>query len=207
MHGLTLSGLAIFAAALAVAAFAPGPGIAAIVARVLGRGRSGAVAFTTGLAMGDIVWLSATVLGLAVLAQAFQGVFTVIKYAGAAYLLYLAVKMWTAPAAAIEARQAVKKEKTSTLFLAGLAVTLGNPKVMVFYLALLPNLVDLGRVDALAFAELALVTLSVLALVFGFYIALALRARRLISSPKAIRIVNRSSGAIMASAAVAIATR
>ncbi|MBB3933604.1 threonine/homoserine/homoserine lactone efflux protein [Kaistia hirudinis] len=207
MHGLTLSGLAIFAAALAVAAFAPGPGIAAIVARVLGRGRSGAVAFTTGLAMGDIVWLSATVLGLAVLAQTFQGVFTVIKYAGAAYLLYLAVKMWTAPAAAIEARQAVKKEKTSTLFLAGLAVTLGNPKVMVFYLALLPNLVDLGRVDALAFAELALVTLSVLALVFGFYIALALRARRLISSPKAIRIVNRSSGAIMASAAVAIATR
>lgn len=207
MHGLTLSGLAIFAAALAVAAFAPGPGIAAIVARVLGRGRSGAVAFTAGLAMGDIVWLSATVLGLAVLAQTFQGVFTVIKYAGAGYLLYLAVKMWTAPAAAIEARQAVKKEKTSTLFLAGLAVTLGNPKVMVFYLALLPNLVDLGRVDALAFAELALVTLSVLALVFGFYIALALRARRLISSPKAIRIVNRSSGAIMASAAVAIATR
>ena len=63
MQGLTLSGLAIFAAALAVAAFAPGPGIAAIVARVLGRGRSGAVAFTTGLAMGDIVWLSATVLG------------------------------------------------------------------------------------------------------------------------------------------------
>ncbi len=207
MSGLSISGLAIFALALAVAAFAPGPGIAAIVGRVLGCGRDGAVAFVTGMAVGDVVWLSLAVLGLAVLAETFHEVFALVKYAGAAYLLYLAVKMWTAPAAARSLEPVATRESRSKLFLAGLAVTMGNPKTMVFYLALLPNLVDLGRVDALAYAELAVVTLSVLALVFGFYIVLALRARALITSPRAVRLVNRGSGVIMAGAAVAIASR
>lgn len=207
MSGLSISGLAIFALALAVAAFAPGPGIAAIVGRVLGRGRDGAVAFVTGMAIGDVVWLSLAVAGLAVLAETFQEVFTVVKYAGAAYLLYLAVKMWTAPSAARSLEPVATRESRSKLFLAGLAVTMGNPKTMVFYLALLPNLVDLGRVDALAYAELAFVTLAVLAVVFGFYIVLALRARALITSPRAVRLVNRGSGVIMAGAAVAIASR
>lgn len=207
MSGLSISGLAIFALALAVAAFAPGPGIAAIVGRVLGRGRDGAVAFVTGMAIGDVVWLSLAVAGLAVLAETFQEVFTVVKYAGAAYLLYLAVKMWTAPSAARSLEPVATRESRSKLFLAGLAVTMGNPKTMVFYLALLPNLVDLGRVDALAYAELAIVTLAVLAVVFGFYIVLALRARALITSPRAVRLVNRGSGVIMAGAAVAIASR
>ncbi len=100
MTGLSLSGLALFALALAVAAFSPGPGIAAIVGRVLGRGRQGAAAFVSGIAIGDIVWLSLAVLGLAVLAETFREVFTIVKYAGAAYLAYLAFKMWTAPAEA-----------------------------------------------------------------------------------------------------------
>lgn len=207
MSGLSISGLAIFALALAVAAFAPGPGIAAIVGRVLGRGRDGAVAFVTGMAIGDVVWLSLAVAGLAVLAETFQEVFTVVKYAGAAYLLYLAVKMWTAPSAARSLEPVATRESRSKLFLAGLAVTMGNPKTMVFYLALLPNLVDLARVDMLAYAELAVVTLAVLAVVFGFYIVLALRARALITSPRAVRLVNRGSGVIMAGAAVAIASR
>ena len=207
MHGLSPSGLSIFAAALAVAAFSPGPGIAAIVGRVLGRGRSGATAFTAGIAIGDIVWLSAAVFGLALLAQSFHAVFLVVRYAGAAYLLYLAYRMWTSPATAFSPEGPVVRESRLKLFLGGLSLTLGNPKVMVFYLALLPNLVDLARVDALAFAELAVVTLCVLTVVFGFYILLALRARRLIASARAVRLVNRGSSAIMAGAAVAIAVR
>ncbi len=96
MSGLDLTGLLVFAGALTVAAASPGPGIAAIVARVLGRGTQGAAAFTAGLAIGDVVWLTFAVTGLAVLAQTFHGVFLVVKYAGAAYLLYLAWKLWSA---------------------------------------------------------------------------------------------------------------
>ena len=144
--------LLIFAATLFVAAASPGPGIAAIVARVLGRGLNGAVAFTAGLAVGDVVWLTIAVLGLAAIANTFHVVFQVIKYVGVVYLLYLAYRLWTQ---AVEAREVVAETSTDKpvrLFLAGLAVTMGNPKVMVFYLALLPSLIDLQAVTLLGMA-------------------------------------------------------
>jgi threonine/homoserine/homoserine lactone efflux protein len=202
---LDLAGLIVFATALFVAAASPGPGIAAIVARVLGRGTRGALAFTAGVATGDVVWLTIAVLGLAALAQVFGAVFVVIKYAGAAYLLYLAWKLWSAPVAVHELRAEASREHPLKLFLGGLAVTMGNPKVIVFYLALLPNLIDMGRVTALGFAELVAVTVAVLALVFCGVIVLAARVRRLFTTPRALRWLNR--GTVMAGAAAAIAAR
>jgi threonine/homoserine/homoserine lactone efflux protein len=204
---MDFAGLAVFATALLIAAASPGPGIAAIVARVLGRGTRGALAFTLGVAIGDVVWLTFGIAGLAALAQTFHGVFAAIKYLGAAYLLYLACKLWTAPAEAREMTADTSREDPLRLFLGGLAVTMGNPKVMVFYLALLPAILDLARVTMLGYAELVAVTLAVLGLVFGTYILLAARARRLFTSPAAMRVVNRSSGAVMAGAAAAIAAR
>lgn len=204
---MDLAGLLVFATALFIAAASPGPGIAAVVARVLGRGTQGAVAFSAGLAIGDVVWLTLAIVGLAALAQAFHEVFLGIKYAGAAYLLYIAYKLWTAPAAAQEVRANEITEHPAKLFLGGLAVTMGNPKVMVFYLALLPTILDLTRVTLLGYAELVLATLAVLAVVLGAYIVLASRARRLFTSARAIRILNRTTGTVMAGAAAAVATR
>jgi threonine/homoserine/homoserine lactone efflux protein len=202
---MDFAGLLVFATALFIAAAAPGPGIAAIVARVLGRGTQGAAAFGAGLAIGDVIWLTFAVVGLAALAQAFHGVFLVVKYAGAAYLLYIAYKLWTAPAAAQEVVADRKAEHPAKVFLGGLAVTMGNPKVMVFYLALLPTLLDLTRITLLGYAELVAATLGVLAVVFAAYIGLAARARRLFTSPRAIRILNRTTGTMMAGAAAAVA--
>ncbi|MDQ4136456.1 MAG: LysE family translocator [Pseudomonadota bacterium] len=204
---MDLAGLLVFATALFIAAASPGPGIAAIVARVLGRGTQGAVAFSAGVAIGDVVWLTFAIVGLAAVAQTFHGVFLVIKYAGAAYLLYLGYKLWTAPAVAAEVEAATAGERPLRLFLAGLAVTMGNPKVMVFYLALLPTLLDLARITVLGYAELVAVTLAVLGVVFAGYIGLAARARRLFTSPRAIRWINRTTGTVMAGAAAAIASR
>src|SRR5215217_63985 len=191
---MDIPGLAVFATALLIAAASPGPGIAAIVARVLGRGTNGAIAFTAGLALGDVVWLSFAVVGLAALAEAFHEVFLVAKYAGAAYLLYLAYKLWTQPVQAREVRASASREHPARLFLAGLAVTMGNPKVMVFYLALLPTILDLTRITILGYAELVAATLAVLAAVFSAYILLAARARRLFTSERAIRGINRATG-------------
>ncbi|AWM85548.1 LysE family translocator [Microvirga sp. 17 mud 1-3] len=204
---MDITGLLVFATALFIAAASPGPGIAAIVARVLGRGTRGAAAFGAGLAIGDVVWLTFAIVGLAALAQTFHEVFLVIKYAGAAYLLYIAYRLWTAPAAAREVAADGKAEHPFRLFLGGFAVTMGNPKVMVFYLALLPTILDLTRVNLLGYAELVLATLSVLAVVLGAYIVLAARARRLFTSPRAIRILNRTTGTVMAGAAAAVAAR
>ena len=204
---MTIASLMVFAVALFVAAASPGPGIAAIVARVLGRGTTGAIAFTTGIAVGDIVWLTVAVLGLAALAETFHGVFVAVKYAGVCYLLYMAWKLWSAPAVAREISQAPPREHPARLFLAGLSVTMGNPKVMVFYLALLPNIIDLRGLTALGYAELVGVTAGVLAIVFGGYILLAVRARSLFTSARAVRLMNRGTGVVMAGAAAMIAAR
>ena len=204
---MDLAALTLFATALFIAAASPGPGIAAVVARVLGRGMPGAIAFTAGMAIGDVVWLTFAILGLAVVAQAFHGVFLVIKYVGAAYLVYLAWKLWTARVTTQEVAAGTRRENPVALFLAGLAVALGNPKVMLFYLALLPSLVDLSHISVLGYAELVALTLAVLGIVLGGYILLAARVRSLFRSPRAMRIVNRGTGTVMAGAAVAIATR
>jgi len=199
--------LLVYAAALSVAAASPGPGIAAIVARVLGRGARGALAFSAGVAMGDVVWLTFAIGGLAVLAQTFHALFVAIKWAGVGYLLYLAWRMWTAPVVAREVEADLRRERSSSLFAAGLAVTMGNPKVMVFYVALLPTIVDVARVDLTGWAALSAVTLAVLAVVFGAWIGLAARARRLFRSPRALRRMHRGSALAMGGAAAWVATR
>ena len=203
---MDLPPLFVFASALAVAAASPGPDVAAILARTLARGPRDGVLLTAGILLGNLVWLTVTVLGLAALAQAFGGFFAAIRYAGAAYLLYLAWKLWTAPANAL-GPQAAPRASPPQLVLGGLSVTLGNPKAMLFYVALVPALVDLSGVGPAAYAELVLAMLGVLALVFGSYVLLAARARRLFTSARAIRVVNRATGAVMAGAAAAIAAR
>jgi threonine/homoserine/homoserine lactone efflux protein len=207
LRTMDLAGLLLFSSALFIAAASPGPGIAAIVARVLGRGPKEAVAFSIGVALGDVVWLTFAILGLAALAQAFHEVFLVIKYAGAAYLLYIAYKIWTAPAVAKDVKPEAGTEHPTKLLLGGLALTLGNPKTIVFYLALLPTILDLTRITVLGYAELVVATLSVVGVVFAGYIVLAARARQLFTTPKAIRILNRTTGALLAGAAAAVASR
>jgi len=203
---MDLTGLLVFAAALAVAAASPGPTITALITRVLVRGTSGALAFMLGLSLGELAWLSAAVLGLAYVAKTFALAFMVLKYIGAAYLAYLAWRIWTAPTAPKEAAEP-KAEHPARLFFAAVSLTLGNPKIMVFYLALLPNLIDLQAVTALGFAELIAITFVVLTAIDGAYVLLAARARRFLKNARAIKLVNRGSGALLAGAAVAVVTR
>jgi threonine/homoserine/homoserine lactone efflux protein len=204
---MDLTALLIFTGALLVAAASPGPGIVALVARVMGGGLAGVVPFLAGLILGDLIWLAAAVLGLAVVAHTFHEAFAVIKFAGAAYLLYLAYRMWTAPAEAATVAAAPRRDRSATLFLAGLSVSLGNPKVAGFYLALLPNLIDLGQVDLLGYAELAGLCIAVLTVVLGGYALAAARARSLFNSPRAVRWFNRTGGTLMAGAAIAVASK
>lgn len=204
---MDLAALVLFAGTLLVAAASPGPGIAALVAQVVGKGPEGATSFAAGLILGDLVWLAVAILGLAVVAQTFHEVFLVIKYAGAGYLVYLAYRMWTAPVAARNIAAAPRRDGRLRLSLAGLAVTLGNPKVVAFYLALLPSLIDLARVGLLGYVELAGISVVILTAVFGAYAVAAARARALFRSTRAMRLLNRTGGTVMAGAAVVVATK
>jgi threonine/homoserine/homoserine lactone efflux protein len=93
------------------------------------------------------------------------------------------------------------------MFLAGLAVTLGNPKIMVFYLALLPTIIDLAGVTLVAWLELTSIMLVILAAIDAAYIVLAARARLLLRSRHALRIANRASATVLGGAAATIAAQ
>jgi threonine/homoserine/homoserine lactone efflux protein len=201
---MTLTNLLVFALALCVAAGSPGPSIAALVARVLTNGLRDVLPFLAAMWLGEALWLGCAVAGLAVVARTLGVVFLVIKFIGVAYLLYLAWKMWFAPTE-VSKGELPSGQSAWRMFGAGLTVTLGNPKIMVFYLALLPTIVDLDRVRGAAWLELTAVTLVVLMTVDLAWALLAVRARRLLTSRKAVKIANRTSATMMAGAAAVIA--
>jgi len=204
---MTWYGLSVFSLAYILAVATPGPGVAAIIARSLGHGLRGAPAFIGGFMVGDLIWFTFAATGLAMLAQSAYTVFLIVKYAGVAYLLYLAYRLWTAPAKPIDASRDVSRERPLQLFLGSLALTLGNPKTMIFFLAVLPTVVELKSLSVAGFFEIVLVILVILPTVLGGYAFGASRARRLFSEPQTVQWVQRGTGVAMASAAVAVATR
>lgn len=203
---MELSVLLLFAGALVLAAGTPGPSIAALVAQVLARGGRSALPFLAAMWVGEAMWLSAAVFGLVLVAEVLHELFVIVKYAGVAYLLYLAWKMWRAPTGNDRLPDA-RADAPWRMFAAGLAVTLGNPKIMIFYLALLPAIVDLEGDLLVGWAELTATMLVVLAAIDFFYLVLAARLRRFVADPARRRAANRVSALIMGGAAAAIAAR
>lgn len=192
-----------YAIALAIAAAIPGPGIAACVGKALGSGFRPAAYFATGLVLGDLFYLTLAILGLAAVAAAFSGIFAVIKVLGALYLCYLAFSFWRA---GIDPDKIESRKGTgfwSSLF-GGFAVTLGNPKTIIFYMALLPTVVRLEEVTFQSYLWLVLITIIVLYLVVVPYISLAARARNFLRNPRALKALNRGAAGAMAGAAAFI---
>ena len=203
---MTLASLAVFAGALLVAAGSPGPSIAALIARVLARGPRDVFPFLSAMWVGEAIWLSLAVLGLAAIAETFHYLFVAIKWIGVAYLLYLAWKMWTAPVDT-DGEALPEVGSAGKLFFTGLTVTLGNPKIMMFYVALLPTIIDLNAVTLTGWAELVAVMLAVLIMVDLAWVVFAAKARQFLRSPRAVRIANRTSAGLMAGAAAAVAAK
>jgi len=203
---MTLPGFVAYSGALALAAAIPGPGVTALIARALGSGFRASFFMALGLVLGDLTYLTAVVLGLALLAQTFGMVFLIVKWLGVAYLAWLAFSFWRA-GISIAGVKASKGGGAWSSFLAGYVVTLGNPKTMIFYLALTPTIVDLNAVTLADYGVLAAVTIAVLLVVLMPYLVLAARARSLLAAPRALKALNRTAAVFMGGAAAAIALR
>ncbi|OCJ17387.1 lysine transporter LysE [Rhizobium sp. AC44/96] len=203
---MSITALFAYAAALFIAAVIPGPGITAIVARALGSNFRETFFMGLGLVLGDMTYLTAVILGLAFVAQTFTEVFIVIKIAGALYLGYIAYKLWTAGLLP----QNITAKKSSSIgmsFLSGLLVTLGNPKTMLFYVALVPTLIDINSIGLREYGILLVTTSAVLLVVLIPYMMLASHARTLLKQPRALQLLNRVAASILAGTAAFIATR
>jgi threonine/homoserine/homoserine lactone efflux protein len=156
--------------------------------------------------LGEAIWLTCAVAGLAAIAETFHYAFVAIKWLGVCYLLYLAWKMWFASPDS-DGEALPEAQSPTRLFLAGMTVTLGNPKIMMFYMALLPSIIDVRGVTIVGWAELVATMLFVLIFIDFSWTLLAAKARRFLRSRRAIRAANRASAGTMAGAALAIAMR
>lgn len=187
--------------ALFIAAIVPGPGIAALVGQSLGGNIRSAMAFLAGLALGDVVYLTIAVVGLAALAQSFALGFVIIKALGGLYLLYLS---WCLLTAKVDPQGLQEKRERSPWHaaVAGFAVTLGNPKTIIFYLALLPGLMDLNSVGLVDWSILAVLTVAVLFLSLTPYAMVANKARKVLSTHKVLMRINQIAGSVIGVAGV-----
>ena len=198
---LSLHAYLIYCGIYAIAIAVPGPGIVAIVARALGQGFRATVPAAFGCALGDLTLMTLSAFGLALVAQALGGLFLAVKLAGAAYLLYLGYRYWTAPVAAVDVVPADAKRG----FVAQYALTLGNPKAIAFFVALLPTVVNLKTLNAAGYLELCAASLILIPAITLAYAAFAARARALISSERARRRLNRGAALIITGAGIGVA--
>ncbi len=203
---MTPATLIAYSGALFIAAAIPGPGMTAIVARALGSGFRPTFFMGLGLILGDLCYLTAVVLGLALVAQTFTTPFLIIKYLGALYLCHIAWKLWTAGLLPQDI-EAQRSTHAGLSFLSGFLLTLGNPKTMLFYVALVPTLLPLDKIGAQDYALLVSITFAVLMAVLVPYILLASQARSLLKKPAALKALNRSAASVLAGTAAYIATR
>ena len=188
-----------YVAALGIAAVIPGPGIAALVGQALGGNQRASSLFLAGIALGDVTYLTVAVVGLAAIAKTFAGAFVAIKFLGAAYLLYLAYKFWTSDAGLTRVQKA-KSQSDGGYCLAGYFDTLGNPKTIVFYLALLPTVLNLNNVHVTQWAVLSVLTILVIFGALAPYMLLASKARNMMTQPKALKRLNRFAAAFIGGA-------
>ncbi|HVV29090.1 MAG TPA: LysE family translocator [Rhizomicrobium sp.] len=195
LHALLLY-CGIYAAAIAT----PGPGIFAIIGRALGGGFRSTIPAVLGNTLGDLILMSLSAFGLAVVARQMGGLFLVVKLAGAAYLIWLGYKSWTA-----DAKAAGELVPARNGFWSQLALTLGNPKAIMMFVALLPTVVDLNHLNLTGYLQLCLCTLLLIPGIEFLYAALASQARAFLSGPRARRRMNRGAGAIMIGAGVGVA--
>jgi threonine/homoserine/homoserine lactone efflux protein len=132
-----------FVGASLVLALTPGPAVVYIIARTLAQGRACGLASVLGVALGNMANAVGAALGLAALFALSSAAFTVVKWAGAAYLVYLGVRMWrTAPALDAAAPQATARSSARRVFRDGFVVALLNPKTSLFFAAFLPQFMD-----------------------------------------------------------------
>lgn len=200
------SGISFFLA-IFIFSVTPGPGVFAILARAMVHGARSCTMLAFGMTISDVAYLILACLGLAAVAHHWSELFTAIRIAGAAYLLYLGWKMFTTLPAIDEVDRRMVRSGALASFIQGFLISASNPKVILFYIAFLPTFMDLTTLTARDIAVAALLTVAALMLGLMLIAGSAAWASTRLRSPAAVRRLNRSAGGIMMAAGIFLATR
>lgn len=190
-----------FMAAASVLLAIPGPTILLVVSYALAQERRSAGFIVAGVALGDLTAMTASMLGLGALLATSAAVFTVLRWIGGAYLIYLGIKLWRAPVAEQPADH-VASASARRMFAHAYAVTALNPKSIVFFIAFVPQFIDPAAPfwSQAAILETSFVLLA--AVNASLYALLAAAARRRLRTPRLRRAINRICGSLLIGAGV-----
>lgn len=204
---MDIATLIAFALAFFVFAASPGPDNLTIMARAVSHGWTSGLAYGLGTVTGILIFLAAAVFGLSVIASEMGVVMTILRYAGAVWLIWTGIRLWTAKPDTTDLAERSRDRGLLSAYATGILLNLGNPKMPLFYIALLPNVVG-AEIGPMLAVELALVILAVEAVVIAAHLLIAQKGRRLMTSPLFARRVNRAAGSVMiGTGAIAIAAR
>ena len=199
---MSVENWAAFAAASAILLMIPGPTVLLVVSYALGQGWRTALPMALGVALGDFTAMTLSMLGVGALLAASAAVFTTLKIVGAAYLVYLGIKLFRA-GGTLRAEPRADSVPSLKMIAHAWLVTALNPKSITFFVAFLPQFLDrhspfMTQMVVFEATFLALAFLNAL----GYAVA-ASRARAIVRNERAIRIFNRTGGTLLVGAGIA----
>ena len=201
-----LSEVLLFSGVFALSVAAPGPDVMLLFGRALGHGPQAAVPVAVGLTVGKLVLLTLAALGVAAAATALGPLFVVIKLAGAAYLVWLGVRLLRRARDGARPAAAPAPERSfARSALTGMALTMSNPQAILFYVAVLPQVID-GRPALGEMVALYGALIVVMAVVIGAYLVAAARLRRALTTSSSAR-ADRIAGVLLVTCGVWVAAR
>jgi threonine/homoserine/homoserine lactone efflux protein len=189
--------LLLYAGALVVLFLTPGPVWVALIARALSGGFASAWPLALGVVIGDALWPLLAILGVTWIVSVFDGFMAVLRFVAAAIFLVMGTMLIRRADRPISTDGRLTRPGALAGFAAGVAVILGNPKAILFYMGVLPGFFDLTRVtrpDIIAIVLISMVIPLAGNLILAMFIG---RARDLLSSPRALRRANTTAGALL----------
>lgn len=197
--------LALYALAYAVMVVSPGPFVAAIAARSAAFGFKAGISMAIGAWIAEKIWILSAIFGLALIAAYYGDILIVLKFVGAAWLIYLGMKLIFGRSAVMMQDGTQKPEAFWKGTLTGFMINMGNPKAALFFMALFPGFFDVSAmtwIDALAIIVVSTPIGLGSDMMYAF---LADRARKMLTNKQTARRIDQTTGGILAGAGVAIA--
>ena len=196
-----------FAAAATIVILIPGPTTLLVTGHAVSSGPRVALASLIGVSLGDFTAIACSVLGLGAVLAASAEAFQVLKWLGAAYLVYLGIRLWRAPAIAIAAGALhLPKRRAPRAIAEAFSVTVLNPKGILFFAAFMPQFIDPHRATLPQVLILAATFEAIAASVLAGYVLMLARARHVLASPRAVKLMNRAGGTMLIGAGLLTAS-
>ena len=189
-----------------ILSLSPGPGVFSSISSGLHHGFRRGMWNGVGMQLANFLLLVIVAVGLGAILIASEAMFTVVKWIGVAYLIYLGVVTWRARPRGFVDDDDGKAHTAREIFMRGFWVNITNPKGIIFFAAVFPQFIDVTLPQAPQYAILAVTTFAVDVVVMTMYCALAAKVMRAMKDERHLKWINRTLGGAFVAAGVALAS-